>query len=118
MGDGRGEGMKGWDTNFTMEAAAMAMSREDIIEDLELHIRKSGKDLTDWCVGTAKDAHAPFFERHLAVELGDGLSYREAYTTDAAAEVIEHLVNQDGLRLDREAVPEPGKIVFVYRRGV
>jgi len=81
----------------------MAMSREDIIEDLELHIRKSGKDLTDWCVGTAKDAHAPFFERHLAAELGDGLSYREAYTTDAAAEVIEHLVNQDGLCLDRGA---------------
>jgi len=38
-GERRGEGMEGWDTNFTMEAAAMAMSREDIIEDLELHIQ-------------------------------------------------------------------------------
>jgi hypothetical protein len=96
----------------------MAIAREEIIEDLELHIRKSGGELSDWCVGTAKDARAPFFERHLAAELGDGLSYREAYTTIAAAEVIEHLVNKGGLRLDREAVPEPGKIVFVYRRGV
>ena len=96
----------------------MAMSRADIIEDLELHIRRSGGELGGWWAGTAKDAHAPFFERHLAVELGDGLSYREAYTTSAAAEVVEHLVNQDGLLLDREAVPEPGKIVFVYRRGV
>ena len=70
--------MKGWDTNFTMEAAAMAMSREEIIEDLELHIRKSGKDLSDWCVGTAKDARGPFFQRHAAVELDDGLAYRYA----------------------------------------
>ena len=96
----------------------MAMSRADIIEDLELHIRRSGGELGGWWAGTAKDAHAPFFERHLVAELGDGLSYREAYTTNAAAEVIEHLVNQDGLRVDRDSVPEAGKIVFVYRRGV
>ena len=96
----------------------MAMSRGDIIEDLELHIRRSGGQLGGWWAGTAKDAYAPFFERHLAAELGDGLSYREAYTTNAAAEVIEHLVNKDGLRLDRDSVPEAGKIVFVYRRRV
>jgi hypothetical protein len=95
----------------------MAMSREDIIEDLERHIRKSGGEPGEWWAGTAKDAHAPFFDRHLAAELGDGLSYREAYTTNAAVEVIERLVNKDGLRLDREAVPEPGKIVFIYRRS-
>jgi hypothetical protein len=95
----------------------MAMSRQDIIEDLELHIRRSGGELGEWCAGTAKDAHAQFFDQHLAAEVGDGLSYREAYTTNAAVEVIEHLVNKDGLRLDREAVPEPGKIVFIYRRS-
>ena len=82
----------------------MAITREDIIEDLERHIRKSGGELSAWCAGTAKDARAPFFERHLAAELGDGLSYHEAYTTSAAAEVIEHLVNKDGLRLDRDRV--------------
>ena len=95
----------------------MAMRRDDIIEDLERHIRKSGGELGEWCAGTAKDAHAPFFDRHLTAELGDGLSYREAYTTDAAAEVLDCLVNKGGLRLDREAVPEPGKIVFIYRRS-
>jgi hypothetical protein len=94
----------------------MAMGREEIIQDLEMHVRRSGGDPAGWRVGTAKDAHAPFFERHLAAELGDGLAYREAYTTEAAAGVAERLVSQCGLRLDREAVPEAGKIVFVYRR--
>jgi hypothetical protein len=95
----------------------MAMGREEIIEDLELHIRRSGGEPRRWSVGTAKDAHAPFFERHLAAELGDGLSYREAYTADAAAGVAERLASKCSLRLDRESVPEPGKIVFVYRAG-
>jgi hypothetical protein len=93
----------------------MAINREDMIEDLERHIRKSGGELSEWCAGTAKDASAPFFQRHLAAELGDGLAYREAYTSGAADAVIEHLVQRDGLRPDRDAVPERGKIVFVYR---
>jgi len=95
----------------------MAMGRVEIIEDLELHIRKSGGDRSGWCAGTAKDSHAPFFERHLTAELGDGLAYREAYTTDAAVAVVDQLVSQCGLRLDRESVPEPGKIVFIYRHA-
>jgi hypothetical protein len=48
--------------------------------------------------------------------LGDGLIYREAFTTSAADQVIDHLVNACGLRPDRDAVPAPGKIVFVYRK--
>ena len=95
----------------------MPLNREDIIEDLERHIRKSGGELSAWCVGTAKDSRTPFFERHLAAEVDDGLAYREAYTAHAADAVIDHLVTRDGLRLDREAVPQPGKIVFVYRHG-
>jgi len=54
--------------------------------------------------------------RHLAADLGDGLIYREAFTTSAADQVIDHLVNACGLRPDRDAVPAPGKIVFVYRK--
>ena len=96
----------------------MAMGREEIIEDLELHIRKPGGDVSGWWVGTAKDACAPFIEQHSAAELGDGLAYREAYTTAAAAAVADQLVSGCGLRLDRESAPEPGKIVFIYRHGV
>jgi hypothetical protein len=96
----------------------MAITREEMIEDLELHMRKSGGELSAWCVGTAKDARAPFFQRHVTAELDDGLAYREAYTAGAADAVIEHLVNKCGLLPDHEAVAEPGKIVFVYRQGV
>ena len=68
-------------------------------------------------MGTAKDARGPFFRWHFAADLGDGLAYREAFTINAAEAVAAHLVNGCGLCLDGDAVPEPGKIVFVYRWG-
>ena len=103
----------------------MPINHDEIIEEIEGHIRKFGGEFGEWCVGTAKDSRGPFFRRHLAADLGDGLIYREAFTTSAASQVVDHLVNDRGLQLDQEAerrsalqgaVPEPGKIVFVYRK--
>ena len=94
----------------------MAINHGEIIEEIERHIRKFGGERSEWNVGTAKHARAPFFRRHLTADLGDALIYREAFTTTAADEVIDHLVNACGLHLDHDSVPEPGKIVFVYRK--
>ena len=92
----------------------MPLPHNEIIEDLESEIRRYGGARKEWCVGTAKDARGPFFQRRFAADLGDGLAYREAYTDSAADQVLEHLVSE-GLRPDHESVPERGKIVFVYR---
>jgi hypothetical protein len=94
----------------------MPIIHEEIIEDIEGQIRKIGGAWSEWCVGTAKDARGPFFQRHLVADLGDGLAYREAFTTTAAQAVVTHLVNDRGLELERDAVPEPGRIVFVHRK--
>ncbi len=115
----------------------MPINHDEIIEEMEGQIRKFGGAWSEWCVGTAKDSRGPFFRRHLAADLGDGLAYREAFTTTAAQAVVDHLVNNRGLQFAPEAerrsalhdtdteaerrsalhdaVPEPGKIVFVYR---
>ena len=102
----------------------MMFNHNEIIEEITAHIRKSGGDPGEWCVGTAKDARGPFFRRHLVADLHDGLLYREAFTTTAAGQVIDHLVKNCGVKLAFEAerragmsdgVPEAGKLVFVYR---
>jgi hypothetical protein len=95
----------------------MPINHDEIIEEIEAHIRKFGGGFGEWCVGTAKDSRGPFFRRHLAADLGDGLAYREAFTTTAAQAVVDHLLNDRGLEFDRDALPEPGKIVFAYRKG-
>ena len=94
----------------------MPIIHEELIDEIERHIRKFGGAFDEWCVGTAKDSRGPFFRRHLAADLGDGLAYREAFTTYAAEAVLDHLLNHRGLKPDRDSAPEPGKIVFVYRK--
>jgi hypothetical protein len=85
---------------------------DEMIADIEGHIRKFGGGFSEWCVGTAKDSRGPFFRRHLVADLGDGLAYREAFTTTAAQTVVDHLVNDRGLELvpeaeRRSALPAP-----------
>ena len=104
------------DSKFKRKATIMPINHHEITEDMERHIRKFGGAWEEWCVGTAKDSRGPFFQRHREADLGDALTYREAYTTDAAQAVVAHLVNDRGLELDRKAVPESGKIVFVHRK--
>jgi len=95
----------------------MRFTRSDIVEDVLAHIRELGGDFSEWCVGTARDREGEFFRRHGASRAtgfqpvlehgqdahgtcGDGLIWREAYTSYAAADVAERLADC-GLRPDR-----------------
>ncbi|MDR3675714.1 MAG: hypothetical protein P4N24_09505 [Acidobacteriota bacterium] len=52
----------------------MLINRDEMIEEFERQIRTFGGGWREWCVGTAKDARGPFFRRHFAADLGDGLA--------------------------------------------
>ena len=86
-------------------AAIMQIDNEEIISEIEKCIRKVGGSFGEWCVGTTKDTRAPFFRRHLQIDVGDGLAYREAFTIHAAQAVVARLVNDRGLELDCEGLP-------------
>jgi hypothetical protein len=94
------------DSKFKTWGAIMPINHHEIIEDMEAHIRKCGGAWEEWCVGTAKDSRGPFFQRHREADLGDGLTYREAFTTDAAQAVVAHLVNDRGLQLHSDGANE------------
>ena len=94
----------------------MPRNHEEIIAEIQDHMRKLGGSASDWCVGTAKDSRGPFFASHRVAERDDGLIYREAFTAASAEAVRDYLVKECGLRLDLEDVPEAGRIVFAYRK--
>ncbi len=94
----------------------MPMNHSEIISEIQNHIKKLGGASSDWCVGTAKDPRSPFFESHRVAEKSDGLIYREAFTASGAQAARDYLVNECGLRLDLEDAPEPGRIVFAFRK--
>jgi len=85
----------------------MRIDENDIMDDVEAHIRKFGGDFGEWCVGTAKDCHGPFFLRQQEQGCGDQMIYREAYTPYAADEVAERLVRGCGLRCNGQRCEEP-----------
>jgi len=89
----------------------MRFNQNEIIDDILEHIRQCGGDLSEWCVGTARNREGPIFQRYAAEDFR--LIYREAYTTYAAEGVVEHLVQGCGLHTDHES--SPGKVVFVSR---
>ncbi len=62
----------------------MPINHNEIISEIQNHIRKVGGAFADWCVGTAKDPRSPFFESHRVAEKSDGLIYREAFTASGA----------------------------------
>jgi hypothetical protein len=92
----------------------MPINHHEIIEDMEGHIRKCGGAWGEWCVGTAKDSHGMFFRRHREADPGDGVTYREAFTTDAAQAEVTHLVNERGLEPDRGAATEAERRSALY----
>jgi hypothetical protein len=107
----------------------MRIGRNEIIEELTEHIRKFGGEPGEWRVGTA--SHDGRFkiqdDREHPAGMA-GLAYREAHTPYAAADAVEYLVSALGLQLDSDAfpgaerrsalqgVPEPGRLVFIYRK--
>ena len=62
----------------------MPPKHEEIIAEIQDHMRKLGGSAGAWCVGTAKDSRGPFFESHRVAEREDGLIYREAFTAASA----------------------------------
>jgi hypothetical protein len=107
----------------------MRIGRNEIIEELAEHIRRSGGEPGEWRVGTA--SHDGRFkiqdDRENPVSM-TGLAYREAHTPYAAADAVDYLVSALGLQLDSDALhgaergsalqgaPEPGRLVFIYRQ--
>ena len=96
--------------DFERKAAVVPINRDEIIDEVKRNICDCGGDLTDWCVGTGKDARGPFFYNHLVAELGDGLVYREAFTADAARAIQEHLIHDCGLTPHCHPVPRPNAV--------
>ena len=74
----------------------MPINHDEIIEDIECHIRKFGGERSEWYVGTAKEVRAPFFRCHLTADLGDGLICREAFNTEEKLSVVSK--RRDGRR--------------------
>ncbi len=109
----------------------MRIGRNEIIEELTEHIRRSGGEPDEWRVGTAShDGRFKIQDDRENPAGMTGLAFREAHTPYTAADAVDYLVSALGLQLDSDAphgaersprrplqgAPEPGCLVFIYRK--
>lgn len=69
----------------------MTYPQEQIVADIESHIRKSGAQYwREWCVGISKNARDRLFNGHGVNESQDWWIFRQAISSAAARDVESH----------------------------
>ncbi len=83
----------------------MRIGRNEIIEELTEHIRRSGGEPDEWRVGTAShDGRFKIQDDRENPAGMTGLAFREAHTPYTAADAVDYLVSALGLQLDSDAL--------------
>lgn len=74
----------------------MPTSANQIVAEIEAHIRKCGGIFRQWYVGIATDARDRLFNDHRVREKGDAWIFRPAGTHQMARHTEDHFVNRLG----------------------
>ena len=72
----------------------MAYTKEQVIADIEAHIRNEGGTIGTWYVGIATDARKRLFNDHNVSEAGGSWIYRQATSSDTARTVETYFHNK------------------------
>ena len=93
----------------------MPRLKNEIIAEIDEHVRKNGGEYVAWCVGIAHDPESELFRIHEIEEFNDLWIYREAYTVDAARAVRDHFAQVRGTEPGVGPEREDGRFVYVYK---
>ena len=77
-------------------ATPTTKTKQEIISDLDAHIKDSGGGYPAWYVGIASDARDRLFSDHKVKEEGDSWIFRQASFSAVAREIQDYFVNTLG----------------------
>ena len=90
----------------------MPKDKQEIIDDIKLHMQKRGGEYSDWYVGVSKNAKGRLFDDHSVKEKKDVWIYRKTSSSQTAREVKDYFVNT--LRTDGGTGGGDDSSVMVY----
>ena len=95
----------------------MEKNKEEIIADINMHIKRCGGNYSDWYVGISKDARDRLFNAHKVREKKDAWIYRKASSSQIARDIEDHFVRI--LCTDGEIGGGDDKtdMVYAYKKG-
>lgn len=95
----------------------MAKTGEQIIADVEAHIRNNGADFANWYVGIATSPRDRLFNGHNVREKGDAWIFREATSSGVAREVEDYFSKRKGARGGAGGGDYGSRSVYAYEIG-
>lgn len=95
----------------------MPKSNQQIIQDIQGHIRKRGGDYGDWFVGVGSSARHSLFEDHRVREKGDCWILRRAGSAKAAREILSYFSTVLATDCQAGNGGEAADAVYAYRKA-
>lgn len=96
----------------------MPKNKQDIIDDINMHIVRCGGDYSNWYVGISKDAKDRLSSGHSVREKKDSWIYRSARSSQTAREVEDYFVNTLGTDGGGGGGDNTSDMVYAYKKAV
>lgn len=96
----------------------MTKSKQEIIDDINTHIRKSGGGYSVWYIGISKDAKDRLFNGHSVKEKKDAWIYRTASSSQVAREIEDYFVNTLNIGGDTGGGDNTSDMIYAYKKAV
>ena len=99
------------------EVTDIAKNKQEIINDINEHIKKGGGGYSSWYVGISKDAPDRLFKGHNVREEGDWWIYSRASSSQVAREIEDYFVNTLGTDGAVGGGDEAADMVYAYKKA-
>lgn len=94
----------------------MTSTKQEIINDIDGHIKKEGGGYKTWYVGISKDAKDRLFNGHSVKEQGDWWVYRQATSSSAAREIEKYFLEVKGTDGGPGGGENDADYVYAYKK--
>lgn len=96
----------------------MVKNKQEIIADINEHIRKGGGGYSAWYVGISQDARDRLFNAHNVKEKGDWWIHRQCSSAGVAREIEAYYINTLGTDGGTGGGDETADMVYAYKKAV
>lgn len=93
----------------------MPTTANQVVAEIEAHIRQCGGTFRQWYVGIAANARNRLFSDHRVRETNDAWIYREAGTHQTARQIEDYFVNRLGTRGGTGGGSAASRLVYAYK---
>ncbi|MBA7691808.1 hypothetical protein ES703_100362 [subsurface metagenome] len=95
----------------------MVKSEQEIIDDINMHIKRCGGSYNAWYIGISKDALDRLLNGHKVKEKKDAWIYRKASSSEVARDIEGHFISTLGTDGETGGGDDKTNMVYAYKKS-